>query len=69
VLGALVALLAVTGLGFTACSDNEPADPSISGNSPGEVTVPTLPATTTTGVPTDTTDTTETTSAPATSAP
>lgn len=47
VLGALVALLAVTGLGFTACSDNEPANPSISGDSPAEVTVPTLPPTTT----------------------
>ena len=46
-LGALVALLAVTGLGFTACSDNEPANPSISGDSPAEVTVPTLPPTTT----------------------
>ena len=46
-LGALVALLAVTGLGLTACSDNEPANPSISGDSPAEVTVPTLPPTTT----------------------
>lgn len=60
-LGALVALLAVTGVGLTACSDNEPADPSISGNSPAEVTVPTLPPTTTeapatteTGAPTTT---------------
>ncbi len=65
-LGALVALLAVTGLGFTACSDNEPADPSISGDSPAEVTVPTLPPTTTTAVPTETTGATE---APTTTAP
>lgn len=50
-LGALVALLAVTGVGLTACSDNEPANPSISGNSPAEVTVPTLPPTTTTNAP------------------
>lgn len=62
-LGTLVALLAVTGMGLTACSDNEPANPSISGDSPGEVTVPTLPPTTTTAV------TTETTSAPTTTAP
>ncbi len=46
-LGALVALLALTGLGLTACSDNEPATPSISGDSPDQVTVPTLPPTTT----------------------
>ena len=63
-LGALVALLAVTGVGLTACSDNEPATPSISGDSPAEVTVPTLPPTTTTAAPT-----TETTSAPTTTAP
>lgn len=62
-LGALVALLAVTGLGFTACSDNEPANPSISGDSPAEVTVPTLPPTTT-----EATATTETTTAPTTTA-
>lgn len=60
-LGALVALLAVAGVGLTACSDNEPANPSISGDSPAEVTVPTLPPTTT-----EASATTETTAAPTT---
>ncbi len=50
-LGALVALLAVTGMGLTACSDNTPATPSISGDSPDQVTVPTLPPTTTEPAP------------------
>ncbi len=48
---ALVALVAVSGVGLTACSGNEPANPSISGDSPAEVTVPTLPPTTTTPAP------------------
>jgi hypothetical protein len=65
VLGALVALLALTGIGLTACSDNTPATPSISGDSPEQVTVPTLPPTTTTAAP-GTGETTETTAAPTT---
>ena len=44
-LGALVALPAVTGLGFPACSDNEYANPPLSGAGPAEATVPTLPPT------------------------
>jgi hypothetical protein len=63
VLGALVALLALTGMGLTACSDNTPATPSISGESPDQVTVPTLPPTTT-----EAPATTETTAAPSTTA-
>ncbi len=45
-LGTLVALLALTGGGLTACSDNTPETPSISGESPDEVSVPTVPPTT-----------------------
>lgn len=45
------ALAALTLLG--ACSDNEPGTPAISGQSPGDVTVPTAP--TTTAAPTETT--------------
>lgn len=39
--------LALTGAALTGCSDNEPADPAISGDSPAEVTVPTVPPSTT----------------------
>jgi hypothetical protein len=68
VLGALVALLAVAGFGLTACSDNQPAEPSISGDSPAEVTVPTLPPTTT-EAPVTTDTVTDTTTSPTTTAP
>ena len=32
---------------LTGCSNNEPSTPAVSGDSPGAVTVPTLPPTTT----------------------
>jgi hypothetical protein len=67
-LGLVVALLTVAGVAVTGCGDNTPATPAISGNSPGDVSVPTVPPTTATTVPgTDTTvgtDTTTTTAAP-----
>jgi hypothetical protein len=64
-LGLLVALLAVAGAAVTGCSDDGPASPAISGESPGEVSVPTLPSTTTTAVPGEDTETT----APTTTTP
>ena len=67
-LGLTLALLTVTGAAATACSDDGPSSPAISGNSPGDVSVPTVPTTTETTVPsTETTagaDTTTTTAAP-----
>lgn len=59
-LGLLVALLAVAGVAVTGCGDDGPASPAISGNSPGDVSVPTVPATTTTAVPGEATATTTT---------
>jgi hypothetical protein len=60
-----MALLATAGLGLAGCSADEPSDsPAISGEDPGEVTVPTLPPTTTTEAEVSTTvgqDTTTTT--------
>ena len=51
-----VAVVATAGLGLSACSaDEAPNTPAISGEDPGEVTVPTVPPTTTT-VPTVSTD-------------
>jgi hypothetical protein len=41
-----VTLVAAFGL-VTACGDDGPATPAISGENPGEVTIPTLPPTTT----------------------
>jgi hypothetical protein len=62
--GLVVALVATFGA-VTACSDDGPPTPAISGESPGEVTIPTLPPTTTSatgGDPaSDTTQPTETT--------
>ena len=65
-LGLTVALLTLAGVAVTGCSDDGPSSPAISGNSPGDVSVPTVPTTTETTVPGTTagTDTTTTTAAP-----
>ncbi len=48
----VVSLVAAFGA-VTACSDDGPPTPAISGENPGEVTIPTLPPTTTTAGPGD----------------
>ena len=65
-LGLTVALLTLAGVAVTGCSDDGPSSPAISGNSPSDVSVPTVPTTTETTVPGTTagTDTTTTTAAP-----
>jgi hypothetical protein len=65
-LGLTLALLTVAGVAVTGCGDNTPATPAISGNSPGDVSVPTVPPTTATTVPGTTAgaETTTTTAAP-----
>jgi hypothetical protein len=65
-LGLTVALLTLAGVAVTSCSDDGPSSPAISGNSPSDVSVPTVPTTTETTVPGTTagTDTTTTTAAP-----
>jgi hypothetical protein len=65
-LGLTLALLTVAGVAVTGCGDNTPATPAISGNSPGDVSVPTVPPTTATTLPGTTAgaDTTTTTAAP-----
>jgi hypothetical protein len=50
---ALFAGLLITLGAVTACSDDGPPTPAISGESPGDVTVPTLPPTTTTATDDD----------------
>jgi hypothetical protein len=65
--GLTVALLTLVGVAVTGCSDDGPSSPAISGNSPGEVSVPTVPTTPTeTTVPGTTAgaDSTTTTAAP-----
>jgi hypothetical protein len=64
---ALVAGLLLAAGALSACSDDGPDTPAISGENPGEVTLPTAPPTTTTAVPADGATTTEaptTTAAP-----
>lgn len=62
---ALAAGLLVAAGALTACSDDGPPDPAISGENPADVTLPTTPPTTTTVAPSttagDDTDTTTTT--------
>jgi hypothetical protein len=45
--GLLLATPLLTGGVLAGCSDDEPSGPAISGDSPAEVTVPTVPPTTT----------------------
>ncbi|MET0147656.1 MAG: hypothetical protein ABW310_00765 [Acidimicrobiales bacterium] len=65
-LGLTVALLTLAGMAVAGCSDDGPSSPAISGNSPDDVSVPTVPTTTETTVPGTTAgaDTTTTTAAP-----
>ncbi|MET0157937.1 MAG: hypothetical protein ABW009_13855 [Acidimicrobiales bacterium] len=53
-------------MAVAGCSDDGPSSPAISGNSPDDVSVPTVPTTTETTVPGTTAgaDTTTTTAAP-----
>jgi hypothetical protein len=68
--GCALILLATAGLTLVGCSKHdEPDTPAISGDDPSEITVPTLPPTSTTGLPGSTATTTATTVAPTTTAP
>ena len=48
---ALLAGLLLAAGGLSACSDEGPPTPAISGENPAEVTIPTTPPTTTTAAP------------------
>ena len=57
---ALLAGLLLAAGGLSACSDEGPPTPAISGENPAEVTIPTTPPTTTTAAPGGGGDTTTT---------